>query len=86
MADFENSTMEMDQEVEVIDNDDDMDVVDMDDMNVSGNSGMIKTAAKAVGGLVLAVGGIFGIRHVVKKHGKGGKYIESTPNGLVRCK
>lgn len=76
-------TMDTDEvlDTEVVEDDADYDVVETD---VSGNNGMLKTAAKAVIGLGVAAGGIFGIRKAVQKRRM--KYIESTPKGLIRCK
>ena len=68
-------------DTEVVDNDYECDVVETD---MSGNNGMLKTAAKAVIGLGIAVGGFFGIRKAVQKRQT--KYIQSTPKGLIRCK
>lgn len=79
MSDMELNNMEMEVETEVVADDDDMDVVDMD----QSDSGMFRTAVKAVIGAGLAVGSILGIRKVVKGRKK---YIESTPRGLIRCK
>ena len=80
MSDMEQNSMEMEMEVETeVVADDDMDVVDMD----QNDSGMVRTAVKAVIGAGLAVGSILGIRKVVKGRKK---YIESTPRGLIRCK
>ena len=68
-------------DTEIVEDDADYDVVETD---ASGNNGMLKTAAKAVIGLGVAVGGIFGIRKAVQKRQM--KYIQSTPKGLIRCK
>lgn len=68
-------------DTEIVEDDTEYDVVETD---VSGNHGMLKTAAKAVIGLGVAVGGVFGIRKAVKKRQM--KYIENTPKGLIRCK
>jgi hypothetical protein len=67
-------------EPEVVEDDYDVDVVDTE----AGNHGMLKTTAKAVIGLGVAVGGFFGIRKCVKKRRE--KYITQTPKGLIRCK
>jgi hypothetical protein len=79
-----NMEMEMNTDevldTEVVEDDTEYDVVETD----GGDHGMLKTAAKAVIGLGVAVGGIFGITKVVKKRQM--KYIENTPKGLIRCK
>lgn len=79
-----DNTIDTTEEVldtEIVEDDADYDVVETD---VSGNNGMLKTAAKAVIGLGVAAGSIFGIRKAVQKRRM--KYIESTPKGLIRCK
>lgn len=78
-----DNTIDTDEvlDTEIVDDEADYDVVETD---MSGNHGMLKTAAKAVIGLGVAVGGFVGIRKCVKKRQM--KYIESTPKGLIRCK
>jgi len=68
-------------DTEIVEDDADYDVVDTP---TSDNHGMVKTVGKALVGLGLAVGTALGIRKAYR-HSKG-KYITSTPAGLIRCK